>query len=378
MKKYHYITFNGLHKAHAKKYYTPKDLKEFIENICNKGKIRIFGSMHTFNDMSLSNNVLINTVNLNKILNISSTEVKVEAGIKLYVLLEKLKKYNLTLPVVPSISNISIVGGISTGAHGSNINYGSFSSLVTSAEIIKDNKVETVSDLLLKAIRCSLGCIAPIYSITLKTVPLFSIKEKKVTMTWKKFYDNFDNIMKKYEYTQAYVSQELETPVALVLLRKKIKYDPKLKNILTGVWNEFYIEIELAFPLDILNDAVHAVINFHKEYKKKNNVFTESDLLIRFSDADDTLISMASERKTVYISTFFDKEYKPEIIYRFMNDLNNEMTIKYKARPHYGKIHSLDNKQMAHIYEHYDEFKKVKDEYDKNSVFSNNYIDRLF
>ena len=51
-------------------------------------------------------------------------QVTVQAGIRLYELIEKLEQYGLSFSDLGSIAEQSIAGAIATGTHGSGIKYG--------------------------------------------------------------------------------------------------------------------------------------------------------------------------------------------------------------------------------------------------------------
>ena len=431
MKKY--SNFNGLYNASPQKYFQPETLEEFINFVKKSSKLRVIGGIHTFNDISIPDNdgQMIDTKYLNNVIDIDSHNktVTTQSGIKLKKLLKILDDNNLTLPVMTATYNISIAGGISTGAHGSNILNGSLSSLVKSLEIItaegdykkikenkdkenkdkenkdkenkdkenkdkenkdkenkdkenkdKENK-ENKDNMDIDAFRCGLGCLGAIYSVTLQCVDQFSIKETIINSTWSKFSQNIDKFLHKYPYTEINTDQFSKNLNSMIYLREKIPYNKKYgrgHKVLTGNVDSWYIEIELAFPFEIANTALKAVSKFHQQYKKKYNVYSPSFLFVRFSSADNTLISMASGRKTIYISSFFGKEYEPEIVNKFMQKLSDKMVDTYAARPHYGKQNHLNKERMAKLYGNkYFKFVEIKNKYDPKGKFSNNYIKRI-
>jgi FAD/FMN-containing dehydrogenase len=384
----HYSNFNGLYTSSPHNYFQPSTLNEMVHNVEESTvPTRIVGSVHTFNDISMTTNsgTIIDTSSLNKIISInqSSKTVTVQSGIKLGDLLEHLQVYGLTLPVVTATDQVSIAGAISTGAHGSNVLNGSMSSMVLHADIIAyDGKYWSISSSNdLPAFRCSLGCLGAIYSVTLRCTDLFSIKQSKLKAIWSDIAPNLDAILERYPYTQINVNQFSYPIDCTVELREKIPYNENLGagyRVLTGNVDSWYIEIELAFPYEIISTAVKAISSFHIKYKSDRNLYSRSQLLVRFSSADNTLISMASGRKTVYISSFFGNEYDPHDIDEFMQLLSDTMVEKYGGRPHYGKEHHLSRSQMVKLYGNkYDEFLKIKNRYDPVGKFSNDYIMRI-
>ncbi|AYV77962.1 MAG: FAD-binding protein [Edafosvirus sp.] len=385
---YDYQNFNKLYKATASKYYEPKSLYELKNHIKENNKVRVFGSVHAFNDISLpaGSGALIKTNNLDKVLEINkkNNTVKIESGVILYKLLDELAVHNLTIPSVTATSYVSVVGAISTGAHGSNSKLGSMANLVISAEIVKaDGTLLEINENMeeMKAIRCSLGCIGAIYSVTLQCENMFGILEEKKVFKWNDFYNNMDTLLEKYDYLQATIDPFDDQMNTHVELKQKVKLDSKTKGYknLTSKYNEYYIEIELAFAYELADKALRSIIKYHRFYYKKYGIKSDSTILIRFSGSDNSFISMCSDRKTIYISTFFGKGIEPEKVYKFMKKLCNKMIKLYNARPHYGKINDLNKNQMEQIYgSNYKNFQIIKNKLDPTNKFSNDYINRIF
>lgn len=378
-----YSNFNGLETVKPKKILFPKTIMQLSDFIKNNSKIRIVGGIHTFNDISLTHDTLINMKKLNNVINIDSKNltVTVEAGIKLKKLLEILDTHQLALDTMPAVNNVSIAGAISTGAHGSNFETGSFCSLVKELTlIIHDGQILHI-DKNINYFSCSLGCLGAIYSIKLQCVEQYSIVEEQIKTEWSEITKYLNEILKQYPLTDVNVNQHSDNLTSMLTLRKKVPYDRKLGNghkKLTSNIKAWYIEIELAFPIEHAFVAVEKIALFHKKYKKKYKIWTDSDLYIRFNRADESILSMASGRDTIYVSSFFGKEYDANIVYTFMKKLSDTMVKKYNARPHYGKQNNLNIDQMKLLYPNYDVFLSIKNELDPNKKFSNNYINRLF
>jgi FAD/FMN-containing dehydrogenase len=403
--EYDYINFNGLYGMNPWHFFRPKSLEQLRKIIREDNKIRVFGSNHAFNNISICTDTMIDMKNFKSILDIDTRTktVVVEPGIKIHRLLKEINKYDLTIPILPATSYDSLGGAISTGSHGSNLDIGSLSDLVLGAEIIThDGNILTIDSTspYLKAIRCSLGCLGVIVSLTLKCEDIFYIRQATVKIPWNTFYQNINIILDKYPYTQINVDQFTDDLQTIVTLREKVsstnigsaqdnKFIPGIiKNsdkffqeqsdkILTAKYTEYYIENEMAVPFNMINEALSYVVNFHRQ--EKHNLRSGSNILLRFAAPDNTLISMAAGRKTVFISSFFGKESHVSDIYNFFRKLSTNMVERYNARPHYGKIHDLDFRQMKLIYgTDYDKFKRIKNKLDPGNKFTNEYIDKIF
>ncbi|AYV81700.1 MAG: putative L-gulonolactone oxidase-like [Harvfovirus sp.] len=205
-----YENFNDLYEIRPKHYLKVGNLVEFIEGVKNAAKVRVIGGNHPFNDIALCDDTIIDTVRLREIVvDRGNLQVTVEAGVTLSRLLKYLSREQLTIDVMTATNDISVVGGISTGSHGSYAERGSMSSLVIGAKIIlADGTYRDANERELEGIRCSLGCLAAIYSVSLSAVKMFSIEERYLEAKWSEL--NIDKILKEYPLTDISVDQHSE------------------------------------------------------------------------------------------------------------------------------------------------------------------------
>ena len=383
-----YKNFNNLIKSETE-YDHPEHLKDLIKLIKKYSSIRFFSSKHAFNDISLSHQNMINMDKFDKILEYDkyNNTVKVESGIKISKLLRELKKYNLTIPILPAISSASIAGTISTNTHGSCNIPASISDIVTKIVLIKENgqaiEIDKNSKYFPAAI-CSLGTIGCIYSVSLNVTDLFYIKETVKKMESEIFYKNVNMILEKYEYTQCFLNWQkpkfMEVSFRKVT-NKKTNNTYFNSDLLTFPDKSHYIETELAVDLKYIETFILDIIKFHKNNSIKYDIYPNSHLLLRFSAPGNSLIGMNSNHKTLYVSTFFDVPKDKEqvtLIYEYLELLSDAFIIKYKARPHYSKIHNLDYHKMRILYgDNFLKFLKIKQELDPNNKFNNEFINKL-
>lgn len=120
------------------------------------------------------------------------TDVKVEAGMRIYQINEYLKEHGLAVQNLGSISEQSVAGIISTGTHGSSALHGlvsqqivSLDVVIGSGEIVHCSETENVS--LFRASLLSLGKIGLIVYATLRTVPAYTIHSKLEVVAFDRF-----------------------------------------------------------------------------------------------------------------------------------------------------------------------------------------------
>lgn len=406
---YSYQTFDGAFKIISDKTYYPNTVNDVIEIIKNtKNKIiRCSGSMHTFNDISISSDIIIRTRKLNKVIKLDkiNKQITVQCGMILLELNNYLEEHNLAIPILPAIPWQTIVGALSTSTHGSCANYSSMASLLVDATIITfDGTIKkiTKNSTEFEALSPNLGCLGFIYTVTLQAEDLFAVDHRKVKMKINDFLNNYKKLQKDYEYLQAYLFPFSKDKHCSVYLRKKIHLEPNEyedirqqrknntanhkidfgHNILTKTNEEInhYTEMEIGIPIEHIKNAVNKIINLYHIYKQKYNYSTKYSILVRFTKADKrSLLSMVANRDTVFIDIFNEAELHNN---KYLNELfktfHDYVIDKFKGRPHFGKKHYLTYEQMKHIYgSSINMFNIIRNKLDPCKMFSNNYVNRL-
>lgn len=376
-----YRNFNGLYTSHSDFISYPSSLQEIqsvVEEYTPK-KIRCSGSNHVFNALSLTDGLTLRTDNLQKILQIDPTHqmATVEAGVTVATLNKALAEQNLALPVQMATSRPTVVGAAATGAHGSDISRSaSFSSLIRGGTLVlADGRAIEVTSDLLPAFQCHLGCLGAVYSVTVQCEPLFGVEEQTQILSHEEFLQQISQIQEDFPLTQ--VELNLETGQAHILKRRKGESDILGYNILTSNRpSPFYIEAEIALPLEKLQDGIKATQDFWTE---QATIPLSESLLIRFSGPDPSWLGMASHLKTVHISCFFNDPIEAEASIENLKNWTAMMIQSFEARCHYGKINALTDYDMPSLYpETYYNFAVLRDFFDPDSVLTNPVIDQLF
>jgi len=94
---------------------------------------------------------------------------------------------------------------------------------------------------------------------------------------------------------------------------------------------------------------------------------------VRFTAADDIPLSMSQGRDVVYIAVH---AYRRED-YRELFDLCEDLFLRLDGRPHWGKLHSLQNGELRRRYPCWDEFQAARAALDPAGVFENGYLRRV-
>ncbi len=213
----------GLQIAHPLCYFKPTTLREVIDIIqeaeAKHYKVKAVGSGHSFSDVALTRDYLINTHGLNHYLPIDLMSLNstvdpnylflTECGIIIHQLNQDLDEKNKALFNMGAYAGQTIIGAISTSTHGSGITLGPIASYVESIIIVgeggkvrqieRTNGISTApidlgdvpveliqnDDVFLSSV-VSVGCIGVVYAVVLKVTDSYSLKEVRTFSTWEK------------------------------------------------------------------------------------------------------------------------------------------------------------------------------------------------
>src|ERR671916_2455564 len=145
--------------------------------------VRVAGSGHSFTDLVPTDGTLLDTGDMDALLDVdrAGRRVRVEAGIRLRALNERLAEHGLALENLGDIDAQTLAGALATGTHGTGGRFPNLSAQVEALELVlADGRVlELAADgdpEALRAARVSLGALGVVTAVTLRCVPAFSLR----------------------------------------------------------------------------------------------------------------------------------------------------------------------------------------------------------
>lgn len=140
----------------------------------------------------------------------------------------------------------------------------------------------------------------------------------------------------------------------------------------------FYTEEEISVNRNKWIEAVDATIKLYFEHEKKGYK-SGWPILVRFTDQDDSLLSMTSGRNSVFIDIFNNAtKVKDKSLIDYFKAFEKLMIDKFEGRAHYGKKHYFNKNKMKKAYGlNLTKFNQIRKKLDPNNMFSNEYIKRL-
>ena len=389
-------------------------------------QVRAAASGHSFTDIACTDGTMLRLERLNRVLDLDrgSGRVRVEGGISLRALSEALHTYGLAMENQGDIDRQTLAGAISTGTHGTGARYRNLSAQVESAELVlADGSVVEVSADAdpegLLAARVGLGALGILYSVTLRTVPAFTIRRVDRPAPLGETLAGLDELADAHDHFEFYAFPHTE----IAVLRESARTDrpPRPRPAATEFLNEVVIEnwIPSAFarlsrrlpdltpPLArFLADRIGRSVKVDRSYRvyasERRIRFTEMEygiprehaaeavrrvfelieaerlrvsfpIEVRFVAPDDAHLSPSHDRATCYIAVHMYRGVEWERYFRGVEAIMDS----YGGRPHWGKRHFQTAATLARRYPRWDEFQRVRARLDPDGVFANAYTDRV-
>lgn len=385
--------------------------------------VRAVGSGHSFTDIACTDGVMLDLSALDAVLDAdpSTGLVRVQAGMSINALGAALEQRGLALENQGDVDTQALAGALATATHGTGLAFGNLSSRVESLRLV-DGRGEvreiTGGDELLAA-RVGLGALGIVTELTLRTVPLFTLRRRDEPRPLGETLESMDALVEGNDHWEFWVfpysdvalvrssTRSDEQPVAVderkLWLQEYVLENaavaafaragrafpsliPRLNSILPRLaspstkvdrsWKVFatrravrFTEMEYAIPREHAREAVEAVMDL----VERRRLPVTFPIEVRFTAGDDAFLSTAHGRETCYVAIhqYLGMEY--ETYFRAVEQIMDG----FGGRPHWGKRHYQSAAALRERYPEWDRFAAVRDELDPDRRFENDYTRRV-
>ena len=407
---------------------TPRNERELIELVRRARKkrlaLKVVGAAHSWSDIALTDGLLVSLDRLDRLLAIDRerNEVVVEAGIRLKDLNRALEAEGLALPILGSISEQSIAGVISTGTHGSSLEWGNLSTLVTGMRLVtaEGDVLELYDgDERLCAARVGLGALGVITQLTLKVMPAFNLCEVAEPLPWNDALGHFDDIVRSAEYVKLWWVPHTDVVQVFRYHRTHEPPNPDKRrewiesNILSGLlfpgmlWlgkvrperirginqgfaDRLFVESRVVDtsvrsfnvpmpPVHRETEAAFAVGRAPAALRKLRELIDDEDLRVNFITevrvvkGDSSWMSPAYGRDTCQLGAYTGENPTAD---RYITRFEQIMQ-EFDARPHWGKETSITADAVLRLWPRARDFRDLACSMDPGGVFRNPFLDRV-
>ena len=353
----------------------------------------------------------------------SSGLFKVEAGAVLHDLNRLLDANGVAFENLGDIDRQTIAGSISTGTHGTGERFQNVSAQVAALELIApDGSLVTVDESepeLLRAARVAVGALGIVYSVTVRTVPAYTINRVDSPKPLVEVLENLEAFNADTDHFEFYVfpgtdvalcresarTQEPPAPkhpafvyaqevmlenwvgkafsaavrarpeiapraatLAAKGLGKATKVDASYR-VFASERHIKFTEMEYAVPRERGRELIEGVL----EIAARPELHVAWPIEVRFVKGDDSFLSPSHSQDTCYVAVHQDRRLAWEPYFRRVESLARELG----GRPHWGKRHFRTAADLAPAYPKWDSFQAARKRMDPTGVFANAYTDRV-
>ncbi len=366
--------------------------------------VRCAGSGHSFTPVVGTSGLLLSLSRMSGVLDldIERKRVTVAAGTRIGALGQSLKDNGLSLVNQGDIDSQSIAGALCTGTHGTGARLANMASQIVCMRLVEpDGSILTIDDSdpqMLHAAQVSLGTLGVISAITLQAVDAYNLHER----LWR---DDFESCLARHDELAAQhrhfgffwcptpESRHLyclpDTAAASSTGKTADVCEMKTMDITDRLPMEAAFE-RIAYSSEIY--PIEYVPNFHEleyavpiEHSKaalcevRNLMLTKHTNCIypieyRFTAGDPAWMSPFHRQDSITLSV----SGGPGIDYwNYLEDVDAILR-RYKARPHWGKLHFLDTDDVTRLYPKAEEFRALRRKLDPQGRFLNDHLRMLF
>lgn len=405
---------------------TLEELQRTVAGAVEQGRrVRASASGHSFTDCALTEGVMVRLDKLGRKLDFDreSGLFKAEAGAVLHDLNRLLDADGVAFENLGDIDKQTVAGSISTGTHGTGERFQNVSAQIAALELIApDGTLVTVDDSepdVLRAARVAVGALGVVYSVTVRTVPAFTINRVDSPKPLDETLGSLDELNAGTDHFEFYVFPHTDLALCRESRRTTEPPDPKhpaavyAQEVMLENWvgkavaravrtspalapraarlaakslgkstkvdasykvfaSERHIkftEMEYAVPRERGREFIERVL----EHASSPGLNVAWPIEVRFVKGDDSMLSPAHERDTTYVAVHQD----PHLDWRTYFEGVEAIAIELDGRPHWGKRHFREAADLAPLYPHWDDFQRIRARMDPTGAFANDYTDRV-
>ena len=388
--------------------------------------LRVAGSGHSFSDVACTDGHLLHLGAMDRLLDVdpASGLVEVEPGIALRALSRELAEHGLALENLGDVDAQTLAGAVATGTHGTGARFPNLSAQVEAVRLVAgDGGVHELSgerdpDGLLAA-RVAIGALGVMTSLTLRCVPLFTLRRVDEPLAVERTLERLDELVEAndhfeffaFPYTRTAITRRSErtdrqpeppdprlTYLNDVLLENRLldavcragrsapRLVPRLNRLLVRLvgrrervdrsYRLFasrrevrFVEMEYAVPRQATAEAFIRAMRLIE----RRRFPVGFPLEVRFGAADDAHLSPAHGRDTGYIAVHMYRGVEYEALFRGVEAI----MLEFGGRPHWGKRHYLSATDLRGLYPEWGRFQAVRERLDADGVFANDHVRRV-
>jgi FAD-linked oxidoreductase len=422
----HYIwqNWSGSEYAYPSQRLAPNTLDELKTTLANATvPIRCVGAGHSFNAQCSTDGTLLALDNFSGLVShdTATNSAVVKAGTRLQQLGQLLEGIGQDMVNIPDVNKQTLAGAIATGTHGSGYTLPALHGRVRAFKLVTVQGQElhcssTQNADIFHAALVGLGSFGVVTEYTLENWPL-AYTERQVTMLpleellaeWtglyqknrnaEFFYIPFTGLAMKVLHNQTTKAvtprgedKDMESLMDLKKLRDYASWSPSLRKriahmladnhgteyavdygwkLLASERSVRFHEMEYHLPLDAQLPALKEVIAVIE--KQRADVFFPIEARVVKGDENAWLSPFyQQDTGSIAVHAYYEDDYQ------FLYTLIEPILKRYGGRPHWGKLHSLSDKEFALLYPQWQQVKAIRQQLDPQGKLLNSYTKKIW
>ena len=406
----------GNYFYHAQQIHQPETVEQIQEIVRRSNKLKALGTRHSFNEIADSSGDLISLKHFDRILGLDRERrtVTVEAGVRYGELCRWLDREGFALHNLASLPHISVAGACATATHGSGDGNQNLAAGVSGMEIVTaDGELSHLAgeDQQFHGAVVNLGGLGIVTKLTLEIRPNFQMQQDVYeSLPLANLETHFDQLTgsgysvslftdwRDAAFNQVWVKRHVPDGVSIKadaelfgakLATTHLHPIPSLsaENCteqlgICGSWHDrlphFRLEFTPSSGEELQSEYIlprqHAISAFHLVAALGKYI---SPLLqvseVRTIAADNLWMSPSYEQDCVAIHFTWKKDW--ETVKKVLPLIDNALA-EFNARPHWGKLFTIEPARIQLLYEKLTEFRKLLQHYDPKGKFRNAFLDK--
>jgi xylitol oxidase len=402
----------------AQRFHRPTTVPELQQIVAHSTRARALGTGHAFNDLADTDGDLIAVAGLPRVIEVDAANdtVTASAGISYGELAPALNRAGRALPNMASLPHISIAGACATGTHGSGDTNGGLATAVSAVEMVTaDGDLVTASRRSDPAgfpgMVVALGALGIVTRVTLDTVQDFDVRQYVYEdLPYEQVTAHFDEIMSAAYSVSLFTDWRGPRMTQVWLKRRADAVSPPLpgpgwmgarladgpRNPVPGMSPANCTE-----QLGVPGPWPERLPHFRPEFIPSAGDELQSEFLLPRAHAASGLLGLnqiagrlvpvtqLSEIRTVAADDLWlSPAYMQDSVafhFTWVNDwpavapvlaLVEECLMPLHARPHWGKLFSVDPAQLRRGYPRLRDFRRLMQRFDRPGKFRNDFTGR--
>jgi L-gulono-1,4-lactone dehydrogenase len=408
----------------------PSSLAELAEVVGRAGergqRVRMAGAGHSFSDICCTDGVLVALDRMAGVIDVdrSSGLVKVQGGITIHALNQRLAERGLAMENLGDIDVQSIAGAISTATHGTGARLRNIPSQVSALTLLlaDGSTLECSSERdpeVFSAARVGLGALGVVAEVTLRCVPAFVLEGVDRPAPLEETLEGFEELALSNDHFELFVFPHTRTALTRTNNRTDEPARPRSRFsawandvLLTNHAFGVFCALGRMAPAQIprINRLVTRLAGSSRRVDRSDRIFA-SPRLVRFTEmeyslprertpeavrrvlqlvddhgfavpfpveartvaADDAFLSTAHGRDSGFVAVHMYRGMQWQPYFHAVEAVMDELG----GRPHWGKRHFQTAATLRERYPEWDRFQAVRAKLDPEGRFANAWTDRI-